>query len=134
MHTNLTTGANLINENGIGVSPEPAVGQLSDAERRKESIRASKRRYEQSEKGKARKRTANARMRRLYPDLIVVGNVVTTAVRAGRMVRQPCEVCGEPKTHAHHDDYSKPLDVRWLCPKHHREHHRNSKKLQEVCL
>jgi hypothetical protein len=35
----------------------------------------------------------------------------------------PCEVCGDPQTHAHHDDYSKPLDVRWFCPRHHREEH-----------
>jgi hypothetical protein len=32
-------------------------------------------------------------------------------------------VCGEPEAQAHHDDYAKPLDVRWLCNKHHREHH-----------
>jgi len=44
-------------------------------------------------------------------------------VEMGRLVRQPCEVCGAEKVHAHHDDYSRPLDVRWLCPSHHREHH-----------
>jgi ribosomal protein S27AE len=35
-----------------------------------------------------------------------------------------CSKCGA-KAQAHHDDYKKPLDVRWLCPKHHGEHHRN---------
>jgi hypothetical protein len=44
-------------------------------------------------------------------------------IEMGRMSRQPCEVCGAKKVHAHHDDYSRPLDVRWLCPEHHREHH-----------
>lgn len=45
---------------------------------------------------------------------IAAGN----AMRDGRLIRQGCEVCGE-KGQAHHDDYSKPLEVRWLCPKHH---------------
>jgi hypothetical protein len=37
------------------------------------------------------------------------------ALRDGRIQRQPCEGCANPKAHAHHDDYTKPLDVRWLC-------------------
>lgn len=32
---------------------------------------------------------------------------------------QPCEVCGDPDTDRHHDDYSKPLAIRWLCRQHH---------------
>ena len=44
------------------------------------------------------------------------------------MKRLPCEVCGERKTHAHHDDYSKPLEVKWLCKKHHDEHHREERE------
>jgi hypothetical protein len=48
---------------------------------------------------------------------------VKRAVDAGRLVRQPCEVCGVSETQAHHDNYSKPLEVRWLCTKHHGEHH-----------
>ncbi len=45
------------------------------------------------------------------------------AIAAGKLLRQPCEVCGESKVDAHHDDYSKPLEVRWLCRLHHRQHH-----------
>ena len=48
------------------------------------------------------------------------------AIRSGRLTRQPCEVCGEAKAQAHHDDYSKPLDVRWLCTTHHAEWHRHN--------
>jgi ribosomal protein S27AE len=48
---------------------------------------------------------------------------VRTAIASGRLAREACEVCGESKVHAHHDDYSKPLEVRWLCPAHHYEHH-----------
>lgn len=48
---------------------------------------------------------------------------VKRAVYNGVLVRKPCEICGEIKSDAHHEDYSKPLVVRWLCRKHHiREH------------
>ena len=46
------------------------------------------------------------------------------ATRLGIIVKQPCEVCGKLKVDAHHDDYSKPTEVRWLCRKHHSWHHR----------
>lgn len=49
------------------------------------------------------------------------------AIKSGKLVRQPCEVCGVPKSEAHHDDYSKPLDVRWLCRTHHVEHHKRER-------
>ena len=42
------------------------------------------------------------------------------AVKGGILKRGCCEFCGDPKTEAHHEDYSKPLQVRWLCSKHHR--------------
>lgn len=48
---------------------------------------------------------------------------VRTAIQSGLMVRQPCQVCNTSPAEAHHDDYSKPLNVRWLCHKHHAEHH-----------
>lgn len=47
--------------------------------------------------------------------------LVSYHVRAGHLVRQPCEKCGSPKSQAHHPDHSKPLDVQWLCLVHHRE-------------
>lgn len=51
--------------------------------------------------------------------------VVGAAFEHGRLVRQPCEVCGTTTwpVDAHHDDYTKPLDVRWLCRSHHKLHH-----------
>ncbi len=45
------------------------------------------------------------------------------AVAKGKIKKQPCEVCGAKKTEAHHDDYSKPFDVRWLCRIHHEDIH-----------
>ena len=40
------------------------------------------------------------------------------------MERGACSVCGADDAEAHHADYAAPLDVIWLCPKHHAEQHR----------
>jgi hypothetical protein len=45
------------------------------------------------------------------------------AVKTGKLVRWPCEVCGEQESDGHHPDYSRPLVVVWLCKQHHREVH-----------
>lgn len=57
------------------------------------------------------------------------------AVRDGKLFRQPCERCGTTKhVHAHHEDYSKPLDVMWLCPRHHGERHREINAAQRRAM
>jgi len=48
---------------------------------------------------------------------------VKKAIKSGDLVRMPCQICGDRKVHAHHEDYSMPLDVLWLCIKHHMERH-----------
>ena len=58
-------------------------------------------------------------------------NAVAQEVRMGRLQKQPCEVCGECEVEAHHDNYNKPLDVRWLCIKHHRRLHRENSTLSK---
>jgi len=46
------------------------------------------------------------------------------AVNDGSLSREPCECCGVTENvHGHHDDYSEPLDVRWLCPACHSAEH-----------
>ena len=45
-------------------------------------------------------------------------------LRDNHISRKHCEVCGAEKAEAHHDDYDKPLEVRWLCFKCHREWHK----------
>jgi hypothetical protein len=59
---------------------------------------------------------------RKNPEKRKAHQMVSNAIRDGKLLRQPCEICGE-KGHAHHEDYLKPLEVRWLCPTHHMRHH-----------
>lgn len=60
-----------------------------------------------------------------WPEKLAARRMVTNAIKVGTLKRCPCSVCGQVEmVHAHHDDYSKPLDVIWLCSKHHGERHR----------
>ena len=51
------------------------------------------------------------------------------AVRKGILIRQRCVICvarqdfNDDKVHGHHEDYSKPMDVIWLCSFHHIKRH-----------
>ena len=58
-------------------------------------------------------------------------SLVGSAIRCKRLFKMPCEVCGTSKyIQAHHDDYAKPLNVRWLCRTHHSEHHKRQRELE----
>ena len=55
--------------------------------------------------------------------------ILATAVKRHKVIKPlNCEDCGhcveKSKLHRHHEDYSKPLEVRWLCPICHGKRHR----------
>ena len=63
--------------------------------------------------------------------------LVAQAVRRGELVPAAvCERCGKPPTpggikkrlDAHHADYSRPLDVEWLCHSCHRREHQAGRR------
>lgn len=57
------------------------------------------------------------------------------AVMAGRLKRpDKCSCCllASNRIHGHHEDYSKPLDVVWLCPQCHSDVHRARYPAEEV--
>ena len=55
-----------------------------------------------------------------------------TALRAKpSFTPRPCCVCGKPNAHGHHEDYTKFLEVVWLCRKHHAERHHELWKLRK---
>ena len=47
-------------------------------------------------------------------------------VKRGKIKKENCKVCNNRKTEAHHEDYARPIDVIWLCKKHHIEIHRRN--------
>ncbi len=59
-----------------------------------------------------------------HPERRTAHQRVNTAIRSGRLQKQPCEVCGTTENiDGHHDRYDQPLVVRWLCRLHHAQHH-----------
>lgn len=49
---------------------------------------------------------------------------VNFLIRCGEIKKLPCGRCGDGRfVHAHHEDYSRPLNIVWLCPLHHAERH-----------
>ena len=60
-----------------------------------------------------------------YPNKYKAKNMVNNYIRAKKLFREPCENCGTSlNVHGHHDDYDKPLNVRWLCAAHHSQWHK----------
>lgn len=60
-----------------------------------------------------------------YPERKQAREKVRVAIKNGLIIKVPCIVCGDTKSEAHHEDYSKPLDVVFLCRKHHVEADKN---------
>jgi len=59
-----------------------------------------------------------------YPEKHKAREAVKRAKKSGKLIAKPCFICGDEKVHAHHEDYLKPLDVKWMCAEcHHAEHH-----------
>ena len=92
------------------------------ASKREQYAEYERKRFQNPERKEAALESQRRR-RRKFPEKASAYATVSYAVKNGRLERQPCEICGDTQSQAHHSDYSKPLDVRWLCFKHHRELH-----------
>lgn len=92
------------------------------AQRNRDKKRASNNQYAHAHAAARSARTAKWRAQ--HPDKRAAHQAVQTAIRNGLLAKAPCEACGATaRIHAHHDDYAKPLDVRWLCHTHHMKRH-----------
>lgn len=79
--------------------------------------------YIATEQGKISRQKALAKYADSFPDRRMAHYAVSNAIRDGRLFKMPCMICGAEKVEGHHPDYSRPLDVVWLCNPHHREAH-----------
>ena len=62
--------------------------------------------------------------RKRFPEKYAATSAVNNALRSGKLRKLPCWTCGTmERVHAHHADYSQPLDVVWLCTEHHQQLH-----------
>lgn len=67
------------------------------------------------------------------PEKYKAHSLVSSAIKCGRLSKLPCSICSVTGrgVHAHHDDYSKPLDVIWLCSQHHHNRHKELRALSK---
>ena len=92
--------------------------------------------YSQTEDGKKSLRKAKAKWSKNNPIKRAANMMVGNAVRDGKLSKpSDCESCGsEPKRlHGHHDDYSLPLVVRWLCSGCHAKWHKDNGSGKNSC-
>jgi len=72
-------------------------------------------RLKHSELSEEQRKKANAR------------SYVNANLKKGRIEKKPCEICGTTNNlEKHHKDYSKPMDIQWLCRQHHLAVHYSS--------
>jgi len=69
---------------------------------------------------------------RKHPEILSAYRKVNAAIFSGKLKKQPCVKCGIEPAHAHHEDYSKPLEVIWLCPSDHKKRHLGQITLREI--
>lgn len=98
--------------------------KVMENRRNNPEVRAAQRRQAKHPKRMAAHNIASLNWHRRNPEAHAAHGKVFMAVRSGKISRNPCEVCGSSElVHAHHADYSMPLDVTWLCPLHHARLH-----------
>lgn len=55
---------------------------------------------------------------------------VQRCIKNGSLVKESCEICGTTENlEAHHEDYNKPLEIKWLCSIHHHMLHNGTLNL-----
>jgi len=96
---------------------------VESAKKHKETKYKNNSKYSKSDKGKIAHSKASKKYSEANKDKRRASNKVLTALRNGSLTKEHCSVCGYPKASVHHEDYTNPLEVIWLCHLHHMERH-----------
>lgn len=92
---------------------------------------AARKEYQKTPAGKLAHAKALRVSRSKFAEKFRARNKVAKYIRSGKIF--PWPVCAVPecnaKPEAHHPDYSRPLDVVWLCPIHHKAVHAMAREL-----
>lgn len=96
------------------------------------SVKLSQLKYKSSDMGRGKIQHHDRGRKAREPYKMAARIALHQAIRSRKVVRQPCSICGDPKSHGHHSDYSKPLDVIWLCRSHHAEWHNTNTPLNPL--
>jgi hypothetical protein len=78
-----------------------------------------------SEAERKRRQEFSHEWRAKNPEKYIAHYTAGNAIRTGHITPMPCRDCGSSEhIHAHHEDYSEPLEITWLCRTCHGKHHR----------
>lgn len=101
------------------------------SEQQKLMWRKASSKYRKTKKGLLNGRKFVLAHKKRYPDKMAARVLVARAVNKGTLIRP--SVCQEDSSECstggivgHHPDYSKPLEVEWLCRFHHGRRHYES--------
>tara|TARA_R110002153_G_scaffold269609_1_gene435327 strand:- start:436 stop:900 length:465 start_codon:yes stop_codon:yes gene_type:complete len=101
-----------------------------DAKRFQEDpkVRARHRRYAQTDAGRASLQKSRDNWDKINPDKKAAHTILNNAVRDGRAEKpNNCSRCGASgRIEGHHHDYTRPLDVLWLCRQCHVNEHKET--------
>lgn len=79
-------------------------------------------------------KAAHQKYKEAHPERVKARDAVGNAVRDGHLI--PWTVCAVPECgdvpEAHHPDYSRPLDVVWLCCRHHKDAHNLGREIERM--
>jgi hypothetical protein len=114
--------------------PDGTVNKCKDCQKIEAKERYRRKREEILRYDRKRSQTKRTRLVHLksqrkrntrWPDKYKARNKLNNALRDGKIQKpERCDVCRRKrKIEAHHNDYSKPLEVIWMCFECHRKHH-----------